>query len=203
MNKEIIVIEDFYDDPHAVREFALTLKYTDFDGHKNFLGKESVTAYPPAKIIKRLSAAVGADLVNVEGDIFGRFRIAKGGEHRRTKVHVDRCDFAANIYLTPTATASMGLGIYRHLPTGLSQVPSENQLKSMGYKSMEEFDAKVIFPDSLDETKWARINLIEPKFNSCVIIPGSKYFHAAENGRGNCYYEARLSQHFFTNVRSE
>lgn len=197
MNRDLVVVNDFYADPDQVREFALRQEYTDFGGKKKFLGRESVYAFPPPGVEARFERLLGAKLHHTESDIFGKFRIASSHEVRSTKIHFDRCDYAANIYLTPGADSSAGLGIYRHVATGLERVPTDDELADLGFEGLDDFDRTVVLRDSLRPECWELIDLVEPVYNSCVILPGSRYFHAAEGGRGVSVDTARLSQHFF------
>ncbi|MBM7412872.1 hypothetical protein JOE38_002695 [Clavibacter michiganensis] len=193
----MIVVDDFYASPDSVRKFALAQEYTDFGGAKAFLGRETLYPYFDDSMTARFSELVGTPIVHSERQVYGKFRLAGADESRRTKVHFDRSAWAANIYLTPGLDASCGLGIYRHRATGLEEVPSAEQLADLGFDSLNEFDATVVVPDSLDQSRWELIDIIEPTYNRLVVIPGSRYFHAAEKGSGVNVEEARLSQHFF------
>lgn len=197
MNTDLIVVDDFYSNPRSVRDFALQQEYTDFGGRKAFLGRESRYPYFDRGMPAVFEELVGAKIFYTENHIFGKFRIANADESRRTKIHFDRSSFAANIYLTPDLGLSHGLGLYRHRQLGLDRVPGETQLRDLGFESLDDFDARVVVPDSLDPSKWELIDLIEPRFNRLLILPGARYFHAAERGAGETDRDGRLSQHFF------
>lgn len=197
MSENIIIVDDFYAAPDAVREFALQQKYTDFAGKKAFLGKETEYPYFDKQTEDRFSDLVGTPITYTHHHVFGKFRLAGQSEERRTKIHFDRSAWAANIYLTPELGVECGLGIYRHKKLGLDRVPTEDQLEPLGYSSLDDFDAEVVVRDSLDSDAWEMIDLIEPRYNRLVILPGRRFFHAAEQGAGSSHDEARLSQHFF------
>lgn len=197
MQSDLIVVDDFYSNPDAVRDFALRQEYTDFNGKKTFLGRETVFPYFDAQTADQFAKLVGSPITYTERHVFGKFRIAASAEARRTKIHFDRAAFAANIYLTPGLDADCGLGLYRHKEFGLDRVPNESQLNDLGFGSLDEFDIEVVVRDSLDSSKWELIDLIEPRYNRLLILPGRRYFHAAERGAGSTASEGRLSQHFF------
>ena len=200
MGPDVVVVDDFYADPDGVRAFALRQEFTDFDGHKAFLGRESLYPYFDASTPARLSALVSAPISYTDEHIFGKFRIAGVEESRRTKVHIDRASRAANVYLTPGLSKEFGLGIYRHRELGLDCVPSLEILRDLGFASLDEFDRTIVMRDSLAPDRWELIELIEPAYNRLVIIPGGRLFHAAEGGTGTRPDDARLSQHFFFEI---
>ncbi|WP_431277625.1 DUF6445 family protein [Leifsonia poae] len=197
MHKDLIVVDDFYSDPHAVRAFALKQDFTDFGGQKAFLGRESKYPYFDRETPEVLARLVGSPVSYTDRHIFGKFRIANAAERRHTKIHFDRSAYAANIYLTPGLPAGCGLGLYRHKELGLDRVPGPEKLHELGFATLDDFDDAVVVPDSLNPSKWDLIDVIEPRFNRLLILPGGHYFHAAEGGSGRTDSEGRLSQHFF------
>ncbi len=203
MQTELIVVDDFYSDPNAVRDFALKQEYTDFGGQKAFLGRESRFPYFDPGTPEVFAEFVGGPVSYTDRHIFGKFRIANVVEARRTKIHFDRSAYAANIYLTPDLPTGCGLGLYRHKELGLDRVPGPAQLRELGFESLDDFDARVVVPNSLNASAWELIDVIEPRFNRLLILPGGQYFHAAEGGSGNTDNEGRLSQHFFFETPSD
>ena len=61
MRRDIIVVDDFLENPDAVREYALAQKYEMFGG-KNWPGCDSVYCHGEEEMTKECSEVVGMKL---------------------------------------------------------------------------------------------------------------------------------------------
>ena len=74
MRKNIIIIDNFYDNPDEVRDFALTTEYPDPDEAYTYPGKNSRLGFYNDNIQKKMEEIVGAGLQ--PADPCGYFRIS-------------------------------------------------------------------------------------------------------------------------------
>lgn len=201
---DLIIVDDFYQDPDAVRRLALNAKYTRYPGQQAFMGQESVKAYYSPALIERFAELVGSRIdVDPQRWVFGKFRIAIHGEVRTTKVHIDKVDWTAVVYLSPRDRRAEGLGIFRSRQPNLRTVPAGNGLTRLGFATLDEFDADFIIPRTLDNEAWTLIEVIDMQYNRLVLFRGSRLFHAAMDPFGDYPQEGRLSQHFFFNEQDD
>lgn len=200
MNSKVIIVDDFYAKPDALRARALTSRYaniapTDYPGFASRLILES------RSLEKVFGELIGADL-NVDRDRFtwGGFRYITEESGRSAIVHADvAADWAGMVYLTPDAPMSAGTAFFRHKATGLSAPPTDRQARALGFADASEFDDQVIRPDKADLSKWEQIARVGPVYNRLVLFRGSEHYHAPMGGCGDSSETARLTHIFFVN----
>lgn len=200
MERNVIVVDDFYPDPDAVRKRAIEAEYaniveTDYPGFASRLILDSKA------IEARFSDLVGTPL-NVDRARFtwGGFRYITEESGRHPIVHADEAaDWAAMVYLTPNAPMSAGTGLYEHKATGLWGPPSDREARALGYADSSAFDDAVIQPDKANISRWNRIAEIGPVYNRLVLFRGSSVYHAPMAGSGSGPHDARLTHIFFFN----
>ena len=87
MERNIIVIDDFYDDPDEVRNFGLTAEYPDPGEGYTYPGKNSRLGFYNDDTHKKMESIVGAGLE--PSDPCGYFRISLEHDSLKQDVHVD------------------------------------------------------------------------------------------------------------------
>jgi hypothetical protein len=195
---EMIVVDGFYDDPDAVRRLALGAEYHDHGGKANFPGLESVKSFYTRAHAEKFAGIVGSTITYDPARwIFGKFRSATATQRGQTKVHVDRVDWTAVVYLSHGEDIEGGLGIYRHKELGMDRIPDAGDLHALGYRDIDDFDAREVYPVSLDDSKWDLIELVEIKYNRCIVFRGSRLFHAIVSTFGSNLHTGRLTHNFF------
>lgn len=201
MDSKVIIVDDFYAKPDAVRNRALTSHYadimpTDFPGYGSKLTIES------ASLRDRFSELIGAQL-NVDSARFtwGGFRFITEDSGKCSKVHADTAvDWAGMVYLTPDAPMSAGTAFFRHRETGFETPPTDRQARALGFADASEFDDKVIRRDKADMSKWDLTTRIGPTYNRLILFCGGLFYHAPMGGCGTSPETARLTHIFFFNV---
>ena len=177
MRTTLIITDDFYSDPDAVRAFALKQKY-DVTG--NFPGKRTIS-FLSEEMKNAINEIMGANGPVVEwGDdeYTGAFQICTA--LNRTWIHSDTTSKWAGVcYLTPDPPASGGTGIFRYKATG-------------------EMSGGNIYPGQ-DYTKWELIDRVGNLYNRLVIYRGDLY-HASLDYFGSDMEDGRLFQTFFFNT---
>jgi hypothetical protein len=200
---KLIVADNFYDDPDAVRRFALSTQYLPEDQCETLSGQESIGSFYSSQVVTRLESFVGKRIsIQTVGNSFGRFRYTPAHHKRRSKIHFDNTDWTGVVYLTPDAFANGGTVFCRHKETGLYGPPTHSQLAELGLSSLEDFDREVVMRDTYDDDKWSQDLVVSMRYNRLVLFRGSEMFHGSTNSFGTQIKDARLTQVFFFNESS-
>ena len=199
----VTVIENFYDNPDAIRKFALAQKYTfccDIDGITyTFPGCRTDDI---SSLDKPLYDKICTKLVSVfhnsEHD-YMRWAITTSfqnvaAEYRQGVIHTDHSTiFAAVLYLTPNAPLNSGTSLFK----------KNKKFDEKAYlQALDENDARfkagniemdTAYHDMFDEI--VRVNNV---YNTLIIYEG-RHFHAANQFFGKTVEDSRLAQVFFIN----
>ena len=179
MNLELMIIDNFYSNPDAVRQYALK---QDFSVKGNYPGSRT-KPYLPDDVKECISywMAFAGPVTNwFEQDGYtGSFQIATAQD--RTWIHSDHHNMWAGVcYLTPDAPHTGGTGLYRH-------------------KASNEFRRSNSDHEGYDYTKWDLFDRVGNKYNRLVIYRGD-LFHASLDYFGDDLHNGRLFQTFFFNT---
>lgn len=179
MNLDLLIINDFYQDPDSIRNYALSLP---FDVKGNYPGLRTKHYLPNdvKSAIQHWMSPVGAITNWFESTGYtGAFQLATAFD--RTWIHSDYMNNWAGVcYLTPNAPSSSGTGLFRHKHTGLhSRIDKDYE----GY----------------DFTKWELFDKIGNKYNR-LILYRADLFHASLDYFGEDLQTGRLFQTFFFNT---
>ncbi|MGW2631512.1 DUF6445 family protein [Streptomyces chattanoogensis] len=202
MRRTIVVVDDFYADPDAVRSAALRMEFSSA-GRYNYPGWQSAKAFSTDAIRERFQSLTG-ERVTVDPDRFtwGGFRLITAETGDFTKVHSDTAvDWAAMVYLTPDCDASAGTGFFQHRETGFEGPPSDEQARKLGYADANAFEEKVARRDMADLDAWRVVSSVSPRYNRLVLFRGCELYHAPLKGQGSTPQSARLTHNFFFNTK--
>lgn len=188
-----IVIDNFYADPDAVRDFALQ---QEFDVTGNFPGartqpflNDSVKAH-----IEKHIVPLHGEITWLNVEYTGAFQYAT--QYDRSWIHADQHNkWAGVLYLTPNAPLSGGTGLFKHKATCAYKMPRLDD----GSVNQELVD--VIYQDSQDMTKWEMTDFIGNVYNRLVIYQGD-LFHTSLDYFGTDMYNGRLFQTFFFDTKN-
>ena len=204
MLKTLMVVDDFYADPGAVREMALNrsrwLPDKEVDGVK--YGVETGNSFYTDEIVACFERMIGCGIdFHPAMMAFGVFSMY--GENARVDLttHYDETEWSAICYLTPDELCRGGLSFYRHRETGLIGPPDDKEARRLGYSDAGEFLKLRYFPDKLDPAAWEKIDEVPMRFNRTVLLRGSRLFHRAASGFGSAPENGRLTHRFFFNER--
>jgi hypothetical protein len=187
MKVNLIVADDFYDNPDDVRNFALSQEFA-VRGNYPGLRTRSFLNESHKEVISSLVSHAGGGvtdwLLDETGDGYtGAFQICTAED--RTWIHSDYNNMWAGVcYLTPDAPLSAGTALYRHKES----------------KDRASIDNKDHGEDARDYTKWEIVDKVGNIYNRLILYPG-KLFHASIDYFGNNLYNGRLFQTFFFNTR--
>ena len=187
MKVNLIIADNFYDNPDDVRAFALSQEFAvrgNYPGlrTKSFLNdslKEVINA-----LVSHAAGGVTDWLVDAEGNSYtGAFQMCTSMD--RTWIHSDYNNMWAGVcYLTPDAPLSGGTALYRHKESG-----ERESINNVDHGQ-----------DAYDYTKWEIVDRIGNVYNRLILYPGNLY-HASVDYFGSDVNSGRLFQTFFFNTR--
>jgi len=196
------VFDDFYEDPHEVRSFALKCEFAaPFTGSWN--GTHSLQCHPDTKVtFERLASYLPADgetnwdEIETSYRFWGRpsagvFALLLAGQHDSVHAHKRTGRWAAVTYLSdPSACEGRdGLRLFRHRATGATNCIGASRAMLENFRR-----------DGADRTAWEQVARIGMRFNRSVLFDG-RYFHAASEGFGRDAATGRLTQLFAIDTR--
>jgi hypothetical protein len=193
MMQDFIVINNFYEDPYAIRDQALNVGMYDFISDIPGQRSAGVPLDQSLQLKSKFESIIGKPITR--WDTFtgknGKdekmntcFQLVTEGE--KTWAHHDATGWAAVVYLTPDADPDSGTGLFTHIPTGISEWDPSDPNTDLNFHD-----------DRFDESKW-RCNLeIKNQFNRAVLYRGALYHRSMVPGFGCNYINGRLTQVFF------
>jgi len=190
MRVNALVIDDFYADPHKVRNFALN---QEFKVRGNYPGQRTVSFLndPMKKRLQEILYPYAGNITDWGGEYTGSFQYTVAAD--RSWIHSDSTtDWAALCYLTPDAPLSAGTGIFKHKGTSLMNWDYRNndpEYKKSGPPG----------DDFQDMTKWDMVDRFGNLFNRLIVYRADNY-HMSLDYFGNNKENGRLFQVFFFNT---
>jgi hypothetical protein len=190
MRFNALIIDDFYSNPHEVRDFALK---QEFKVRGNYPGMRTVSFLNDGlrKTLQNIVYPFAGNVTNWGGEYTGSFQYTLASD--RSWIHSDSTtDWAAVLYLTPDAPISAGTGIFKHKETGWM---------TFDYKNQDPNYLKQAPPghDSQDYTKWDMVDRFGNLFNRLIMYKADNY-HVSLDYFGNTMENGRLFQVFFFNT---
>jgi hypothetical protein len=179
MKTNMIVIDEFYNNPNDVREFALA---QEFDVTGNWPGTRTKTFINEStkETIQKILQDISGNVTDWQANdgYTGSFQLTTSMD--RSWIHADSYNtWAGVLYLTPDAPLSGGTGIFRYKKTG----------------SMME-DGTDLSGVTQDMTKWELVDRVGNVYNRLVLYRGNNY-HMSLDYFGKDKEDGRLFQLFF------
>ncbi|MBC7740995.1 MAG: hypothetical protein H7061_02280 [Bdellovibrionaceae bacterium] len=204
--KNIIVVDNFYQDPLKIRNYALNgVEYLPKNKlSPNFPGTESVKSFTSLALIEKIESSLGQK-INVDPTkySFGVFTKTYLADSRNNRVHVDTSEWTGIVYLNLPEQCQAGTSFYEHKLTGLNSIPySPSKLSELGYNSQKEFVDQFLRPQSQDQTAWKQSVHVGMKFNRLILFKAGELFHSAGSYFGHDDQSCRLTQLFFFSTAS-
>jgi len=184
MTPSLIMIDNFYGNPHDVRNFALSCK---FHVTGNFPGRRTDVVPEPyfsdaRKIFEKL---LGKEITWWPTIYNSSFQYTT--ESDQTWVHYDPTNWAAVVYLTPNAPLEAGTAIYQHKQKKISLFDRNNKDTDLSAEP--------------DLSNWDEIVRISNVFNRLIMYRGEYYHRSILPGFGKDQFDGRLFQTFFFNTK--
>lgn len=188
---EFLVVDNFYDDPDAVRNFALKQKFNaDENYHK---GSRTIERFLCDKTHKKFESLLNKKIPDwYAHGVNGVFQYCTSED--ALVYHYDSQTYAATIYLTPDAPSQCGTSFFRSNNNKLTKV-SDEELERLG-KSESEISQEIFNTGFYDKTNLELIDVVGNIYNRLVIWD-AKLIHAASEYFGNDKTNSRLFHLFF------
>ena len=205
MLKSLIIIDDFVDNPEAMREAALRQNYPAPDRPATYPGRDSERPVVSREFDKLVAEIVGERLMPAAGISNGYFRLALDGDKGTAGVHIDISHWTAILYLSLTEdcpdSVAAGTHLFRHKATNSDHAPyDEEELAAMGFSTPKDFMDNVVTADTNNPDKWERILTVPMRFNRLMLFRPQQY-HDAGTGFGTDPRNGRLVYlNFYNNV---
>ena len=193
----ILIVDNFFEDPDAVRNAALKLRYTS-----EVPAYPGVTASPDwecSAFVSVLSNFVGCHL-DIHDVAVRLSMVTKRGselEPWQCIPHFDEANLAGVVYLNPSDQCRGGTAFYRHRASGLEEMPSRVDVKLAllmmrhGIRTPQELFQWVMSPPegptgyiTESTADWELVDLVEMKYNRLVMYNG-RLFHSGYLNEGD------------------
>ena len=175
------IVDDFYADPYAVREFALKQKFEEnLDYYKGNRTKNQHIVPGTKEAFEKIIGKKITNWTETHG-MCGRFQYCTAED--ALVYHCDGQTLAGMIYLTPDAPYSCGTSLYAHKDTKLR---NENDFE----------DINVFEGGYYDKSKFELVDTAGNVFNRLVLFD-AKCIHSANEYFGTNLTNSRLFHLFF------
>jgi hypothetical protein len=195
--KNLIVVDNFYANPDAVRNFALNAEYEELGG-RNWPGRDSLYEYGKDELTSMVSEIVGQKLITKPCNKCSYFRMTKEREYGVQDIHFDPNPglvWAGVIYLTPTLHPTGGTKFWKHKQTEWEFAPTQQQAIKHNIQSHEDM-VNFFNIEGKDRNKWIETDNISFKYNRLVLF-SPFLFHSNGDWFGTTNENARLVQLLF------
>lgn len=194
LSTNLIVIDNFYDDPYKIREFAMKQTYTTHEYHPGERTESFATEKHREifnKILEPFSGKITIFDLSKEENSNGAFQYNTSNDIK-SWIHVDNynTNWAGIVYLTPNAPVSAGTGFFKFKDGNINAFDS-NLLNNENY----------VDNNCRDNTKWELVSSVGNLFNRLVLFNSTQY-HMSLNYFGDNIDNARLMQVFFFTTES-
>jgi len=180
-NGRLWIVDNFYKDPYAVREFALNQEFEEnLDYYKGNRSKNQFIVPGTKEAFEKIIGKKITNWTETHG-MCGRFQYCTAEDD--LVYHCDGQTLAGMVYLTPDAPFSCGTSLFAHKKTGLR---NENDFG----------DINVFESGFYDKTKFELVDTAGNVFNRLVLFD-AKCIHSANEYFGTTKENSRLFHLFF------
>lgn len=190
-NGTVWVIDNFYRDPHAIRNYALEQEYAKGGFGQGYMGFRTYEQFIVEGTKEAFENIIGKKITSWTDThtICGRFQYCTADDH--LVYHADEQKYAAAVYLTPDAPYCSGTSLLAHKRTKMRH--------STELGSNDVWCESAPTGSFTDSTQWEEIDVIANVFNRLVIWDGHCP-HSASRYFGFTKETARLFHIFFFDV---
>lgn len=179
-NKRVFIVDNFYEDPMAVRNYAMQQEFIE---EPYYIGKRTIKQFLPSGLKEQFEGIMGEKITRwEEHGMNGRFQHNVSG--LPLVYHCDDQKWAGLIYLTPDAPFEAGTKLLAHKQTKIRHNSDPNIMQCFNQRTF------------LDPTPYETVDVIGNVFNRLVIYSGG-LIHAASAYFGDNLENSRLWHMFF------
>ena len=199
----VTIIENFYENPNAIRKFALTQEYTFCHDRPNlkyvYPGGRTKDLFDLDSVLhEKICKKLVSVFHNSEHD-YMRWALSTNfqsvtAEYKKGIIHTDNDTiFAGVLYLSPNAPLNSGTSLYKKNKT----FNEKKYLQALNGNDTR-FRAGDIEMDIAYHSMFDEIVRVNNVYNTLIIYEG-RHFHAANQFFGKTLKDSRLAQVFFIN----
>jgi hypothetical protein len=174
-----LIVENFYDHPLLIRNYAVTLPF-DVTGNYPGYRTKCLEARQREKLKVKLEGILKQPIIDFPDLYNTSFQYTTKDD--KSWVHHDETTWAGIVYLTPDAPLEAGTGIYRHKN---SRIFAHNP-------GQYDYNNERTAPED-----WELVAFAGNVFNRLVLYRGNYYHKSAVAGFGDSLHNGRLFQTFF------
>ena len=180
----IWIVDNFYSNPDAIREFALKQEYHQGGFGKGYIGRRTFQQFLFPGLKEEFERIMGRKIIQwEEHGMNGRFQYNSEGEP--LVYHCDSQQWAGMLYLTPNAPPDTGTSTYALKGTDIRHNSHPDIMRCFRAGSQ-----------NLDRTPFEAVDNVGNVYNRLVIF-NAGYLHAATGYFGFTPENSRLWQMFF------
>lgn len=190
---ELIVVDNFYSDPDAVRKFAMSQEFVAQEQYHK--GKRTVKSFIPSWIKGEFEKYLTRPIKEFVGatGVF-QYCIAKD----QVVYHYDMQEYAAMVYLSPNAPLETGTSTFRSKINGMTHAATEEEALKRNM-SVIDLNAQSFNGNNFyDKTNMELMDSVANVYNRMVIF-NARALHAASGYYGTTMENGRLFHLFFFN----
>lgn len=183
----LIVVDDFLDDPDAIRRLALRQRFVKMHS----AGLRTIERFLHiAPYRERFSRLLGATLSNWDDNAAnGRFQLCTAAD--AIPYHSDSQTCAGVLFLTPGAPLEAGVSFFRSRRSGMRGRCADPELMAQTFGHGAEFDRSC----------WEEVDRVGNLYNRLVLFD-PHLAHGASAYFGTGLDDGRLFQNFFFNMET-
>lgn len=186
---DLIVVDDFYENPFEIREQALRMPFMGDDRY--FKGQRSSGKYLTDEIGRAFEKHLNKVITKWDYPVNGCFQFCTPQD--LIVYHMDAQQYAATVYLTPDAPIECGTSFYRSKKNKINKCPTRYGVRN---DEADRLISEAFSGGFYDKTNFELVDTVGNIFNRLVIWD-AKMIHAASQYFGTKKEDARLFQMFF------
>jgi hypothetical protein len=195
LNKDLIVVENFYKNPDLIRDYAINnLNFIGTDFHK---GKRSEQKFVLDGTKEHLEYILGRNIINWDFERYANGVFQYCTADQPIVYHVDSQSMAGVVFLTKNAPLNSGTSFYKSKFTDKFRFETAT-LEDPDYVRTFTGDYN-INPNFYDSTLYEKVDEVANVYNRLVIWDAKK-IHAATRYFGDDLHNSRFFHLFFFDV---
>lgn len=180
------VVDNFYEDPDAIRKFALEQEYVEGGFGRGFIGRRTEKQFLFPGLKEKFEEIMGMKITNwEEHGMNGRFQNCHSGEP--LVYHCDSQRWGGMLYLTPEAPYQCGTTLYAH---------KKSRARTYYDQGWDDSWKDIPGDPHLDRTPFEPVDVVGNVYNRLMIFDAS-CIHSASEYFGTVMENSRLWQMFF------
>jgi hypothetical protein len=198
---KITILDDFYTDPDAVRNMALTMDLEE-KSSGNYGGRMTNDAFITQEHLDAFSEIIGKTVVPATC-FTGKFRFITENpeDNHKQLIHFDpSCDFAGVWYGSKDYPENIdGTSFWKHNRTGIESIPlTQEGIEQYGWNNVDDLKT-FLETDGIDYSLWTNTITVPYKYNRLIMFP-AWLFHAPGTSFGTTIETSRMISTFFLKI---